>query len=88
MGYSDITAILISITQRTDLVTFHGPMLTTYKNGMVDYNFELMEKTLSGNEYVNIQPPSNLPSRVLNQVVLQHFLNPIYSQTYLIQLIR
>jgi len=71
MGYSDITAILISITQRTDLVTFHGPMLTTYKNGMVDYNYELMEKTLSGNEYVNIQPPSNLPSRVLKPGVAE-----------------
>ena len=33
MGYSDITAYLISITQRTELVTFHGPMLASYKHG-------------------------------------------------------
>ena len=31
IGYSDITAYLTSITQQTNLVTFHGPMLTTYK---------------------------------------------------------
>lgn len=66
MGYSDITALLTSITQQTELVTFHGPMLTTYKNGMEDYNFELMVKTLSENECINIQPPSNLPLHVLN----------------------
>ena len=29
MGYSDITAFLTSITQKTNLITFHGPMLTS-----------------------------------------------------------
>jgi muramoyltetrapeptide carboxypeptidase len=28
MGYSDITALLLAIYQRTGLVTFHGPMVT------------------------------------------------------------
>jgi len=65
MGYSDITALLTSITQQTELVTFHGPMLTTYKNGIVDYNFELMEKTLSGQNSIIIQPPRNLSSHIL-----------------------
>ena len=41
IGYSDITALLTSITQRTGLVTFHGPMLVTYKNGFIKYNYTL-----------------------------------------------
>jgi len=65
MGYSDITAFLTSITQKTNLITFHGPMLTTFKKGMVDYNFKLMEKTLSGDESIVIQPPSDLQPNIL-----------------------
>ncbi|MBL7013009.1 MAG: LD-carboxypeptidase [Candidatus Marinimicrobia bacterium] len=65
MGYSDITAFLTSITQKTNLITFHGPMLTTFKNGVVNYNFELMEKTLSGDDGIIIQSPTNLPMKVL-----------------------
>jgi muramoyltetrapeptide carboxypeptidase len=66
MGYSDITAFLISITQKTGLVTFHGPMLTTFKKGMVNYNFDLLENILFGNESVALHPPSKLPMRILN----------------------
>ena len=65
MGFSDITAFLISITQKTGLVTFHGPMLTNFKKGMVNYNFDLMEKTLFGHESVTLHPPSELESRIL-----------------------
>ena len=39
IGYSDITAYLTSITQQTSLVTFHGPMLTTYKKSWINYNY-------------------------------------------------
>ncbi len=65
MGYSDITAFLTSITQKTGLITFHGPMLTTYKNGIVDYNFEVMESVLSGKRNVFIPPIKELPYRIL-----------------------
>jgi muramoyltetrapeptide carboxypeptidase len=65
MGYSDITGFLTSITQKTGLVTFHGPMLTSFKNGMVDYNFNFLEQTLSGKKSVTIQPPSDLQAKVL-----------------------
>ncbi|MBT4054442.1 MAG: LD-carboxypeptidase, partial [Candidatus Marinimicrobia bacterium] len=65
MGFSDITAFLISITQKTGLVTFHGPMLTNFKKGMVNYNFDLMENILSGSEYKAIQSPSELPACIL-----------------------
>ena len=65
MGYSDITAFLTSITQKTGLVTFHGPMLSSFKKGLVDFNFDHMEKTLFGNKSVTIQPPPELQTRVL-----------------------
>ena len=65
MGYSDITAFLISITQKTGLITFHGPMLTSFKKRMVNYNFDLMENILVGSEPVTIQSPSELPACIL-----------------------
>ena len=65
MGYSDVTAFLTSITQKTGLVTFHGPMLSSFKKGMVDYNFDLIEKTLFGYESITIHPPAELPTRIL-----------------------
>ncbi len=66
MGFSDITAFLTSITQITGVVTFHGPMLSNFIKGMVNYNFNLMEKMLFGNESVTIQPPPELQTRILN----------------------
>ncbi|MGY8788516.1 MAG: S66 peptidase family protein [Fidelibacterota bacterium] len=65
MGYSDITAYLTSISQKTGLVTFHGPMLSNFKKGLIDFNFDLMEKTLFGYESVTLHPPSELESRIL-----------------------
>jgi len=65
MGYSDITAFLISITQKTGLITFHGPMLTSFKKGMVNYNFDLMKNILVGSESVTIHSPSELPACIL-----------------------
>ena len=65
MGYSDITAYLTSITQKTDLVTFHGPMLVTYKNGFIEYNFSYFLKTLTGDSPITILPPKDLRPRIL-----------------------
>ena len=65
IGYSDITAYLTSITQRTSLVTFHGPMLTTYKRSWVNYNYNLMNKVLKGEKNITIQTPTATKSRIL-----------------------
>ena len=65
MGFSDITGFLTSITQKTGLITFHGPMLSTFKKGIVNYNFDLMENILAGSESVTIQSPSGLPACIL-----------------------
>ena len=32
VGYSDITTLLMAISQKTGLVTFHGPMSSNYTN--------------------------------------------------------
>ena len=65
MGYSDITAFLTSITQKTGLVTFHGPMLSSFKKGLVDFNFDLLEAVLSETKSITIHPPAELPTRIL-----------------------
>ena len=66
VGFSDITAFLTSITQKTGLVTFHGPMLSSFKKGVLEFNFDLLENVLFGNESVALHPPSKLPMRILN----------------------
>ncbi|RMF07457.1 MAG: LD-carboxypeptidase [Candidatus Neomarinimicrobiota bacterium] len=65
VGYSDITAFLLSITVRTGLITFHGPMLASYKNGFVPYNMDHFLKTVSGTFPLSILPPEDLPMHVL-----------------------
>ena len=65
MGYSDITAYLTSITQKTGLVTFHGPMMVSYKKGFVNYNFQTMELILNGTPDFKIESPDSLPARIL-----------------------
>ena len=65
MGYSDITAFLTSITQKTGLVTFHGPMLSTFKNTLVPYNLDTLVNVLSGKEDIRIVEPNELKSTIL-----------------------
>ena len=65
IGYSDITAYLTSITQQTNLVTFHGPMLTTYKKCWINYNYNLMNRVLTGENNINIEPPESLKTKIL-----------------------
>ena len=65
IGYSDITALLTSITQKTSMVTFHGPMLTTYKDSWVEYNYSLMQRVLSGEKFIKIYSPDGLETKIL-----------------------
>ena len=69
IGYSDITALLTSITQKTKLVTFHGPMLTTYKDSWVEYNYSLMQRVLAGEKFIKIYSPNSLETKVLKHGV-------------------
>jgi muramoyltetrapeptide carboxypeptidase len=50
MGFSDITTLLLSITQRTGLVTFHGPMLHTFFRGPESLSMGSLQGVLSGRQ--------------------------------------
>ena len=67
VGYSDITAFLTSITQKTDLVTFHGPMLTTYKESWIEYNYGLMQRVLFGEKFIKLFSPNDLEPKILKE---------------------
>ena len=54
VGYSDITGFLTSIAQKTGLITFHGPMLSTYGKQTVNYNLDTFQKVLSGENNLEI----------------------------------
>ena len=67
IGYSDITAYLISITQRTKLITFHGPMLTTYKYGFEEYSYNQMINILSGKKKIDVLSSNKIKPHILKQ---------------------
>ena len=67
IGYSDITACLTSITQKTEIITFHGPMLVSYKHGFIDYNFDQMMKALTSTENNVISPPEEFDPHILKE---------------------
>ena len=65
MGFSDITACLNSITQKTKMVSFHGPMLVSNKNGPIDFNMRIMQQVLSGTSDMIIDTPKETPAHIL-----------------------
>ena len=65
VGYSDITGILSSISQKSGLVTFHGPMLSTYIENTIPYNMETFQRILSGNDDIRIESTPDCVARAL-----------------------
>ena len=65
VGYSDTTGLLTSIAQRSRLVTYHGPMLTTWGEHTVAFNFDTLRQVLSGDANVRICSPPECKARVL-----------------------
>ena len=65
IGFSDITGFLASISQRSALVTFHGPMLTTYGKQTLQYNLDVFHDVLSGRGDIRIQSPAACPAGIL-----------------------
>ncbi len=65
IGYSDITASLTSIAQQSGLVTFHGPMLSTFADKVLPFNLDSLQDILSGRGDVRIDSPTACPARVL-----------------------
>lgn len=65
VGYSDVTGSLTSIAQRSGLVTFHGPMLTTFGSQTIDFNLDCLQTVLSGRSNVELHAPGGCEARVL-----------------------
>jgi len=65
IGYSDITGLLTSIAQRSGLITFHGPMLSTFGKKTIQYNLEVFRRVLSGQGNIKIESTTACPARCL-----------------------
>ncbi len=65
IGYSDITGFLTSFAQRSGLITFHGPMLTTYAEHTIQYNLDMFERVLSGVGDIRINSAPACQARTL-----------------------
>ena len=65
IGFSDITGFLASFSQQSGLVTFHGPMLTTYGKQTLQYNLDVFHDVLSGRDDIRIQSPDACRARTL-----------------------
>jgi muramoyltetrapeptide carboxypeptidase len=56
IGFSDITALLVTLTARCDLVTFHGPVVTSL-NGVDQETTQALTAAISGERPVRITAP-------------------------------
>lgn len=65
IGFSDITGFLTSFSQKSGLVTFHGPMLTTYGMKTVQYNLDTFQRVLSGHGDIRIESTPACRARTL-----------------------
>jgi len=65
IGYSDITGYLTSFAQKSGLITFHGPMLTTYGKQTIQYNLDTFHRVLSGQDHVRIESTTACQARTL-----------------------
>lgn len=65
IGYSDITGFLTSFAQKSGLVTFHGPMLTSYGKQTIQYNLDTFRQVLSGEGNIMIMSTDQCQARCL-----------------------
>ena len=65
VGYSDVTGYLSSFAQKSGLITFHGPMLTTYGTKTIQYNLDTFNQVLSGQDDIRIRSTQACQARTL-----------------------
>ncbi len=65
IGYSDITGFITSFAQKSGLISFHGPMLTTYGKRTIQYNLDTFHKVLSGQDDIGITSTTACQARCL-----------------------
>lgn len=68
IGYSDITALHIAINQKSKLITYHGPMVSTELiKGLDDYSFNYYNKFLFSNDnMIELCNPIENPIKTIN----------------------
>jgi muramoyltetrapeptide carboxypeptidase len=81
MGFSDSTALLNAITTQTGLVTFHGPMLISYKmidKKWWDNSFDILE---GKSNQIKIDTPTEFKGPLYggNLAVLQTLIGTAYA---------
>ena len=67
VGYSDITGFLCSISQQSNLITFHGPMLSSFGKETVDYNLKTLIQVLSGEKNIKLYSPKECHAETLKK---------------------
>ena len=65
VGYSDITGLLTSFAQNSGLITFHGPMLSTFGKQTMPYNLDIFQRVLSGQDNIKIESTPDCQARCL-----------------------
>lgn len=65
VGYSDVTGYLSSIAQQSGLVTFHGPMLSSFTEHTIRYNLDTIQQVLSGKPEVHVRSTNGCKARTL-----------------------
>ena len=65
VGYSDITGLLTSFAQNAGLITFHGPMLSTFGKQTMPYNLDIFQRVLSGEDKIKIESIPDCQARCL-----------------------
>lgn len=73
IGYSDITALHIAINQKSKLITYHGPMVSTELiKGLDDYSFNYYNKFLFCNDnMIELCNPIENPIKTINPGVAE-----------------
>jgi len=65
IGYSDITGLLTSIAQKSGLITFHGPMLSSFGKQTIQYNLDSFQQVLSGQQDSRLMSTPECQARCL-----------------------
>ncbi len=65
VGFSDITGLLTTVAQQCGVVTFHGPMLTTFGRETLPFNIDTLLAVLSGADEIDIRSTADCPARCL-----------------------
>lgn len=65
IGYSDVTAILISLYKMTGLVTFHGPMLYSFVNEIDSFSITYLQHAICNIEPYRLNFSKNSQIKIL-----------------------